>query len=301
MKNVVLGTIAGLFLGMITALAYSHFFGDGKLLADLQAQLDEANADLDKLKKDKQNLSKETTGVSDQVDQLASSNAELRKELDDLKNQPQAAAPPPINPMTLAGMIGGMFRGGMMGQQRMFLLKTRLKLTPDQEATIKAAMDADNKARRDLMRQAFQNNGKIDPAAAAAANTLDATLAKTLTPAQMTQYQQVQADEKVSRADTSASTQVNSVAPLLQLNDSQRSQVFDALYQVQLNAPDPMSLITNPDAANVVQQQAAATQAALAKVLTPDQLALYQQSGAAITMGGPGFGGFGRRGGNGGQ
>jgi hypothetical protein len=298
MKNVVLGTIAGLAVGTIASLAYSHFLGDGKQLADLQAQLDEANADLANLKKDKQNLSKETTGVSDQVDQLASSNAELRKQLDDLKNAPQATPPPPINATTLAGMIGGMFRGGFQAQQRMFLLKTRLKLTPEQEATIKAAMDADQKARRDLMRQMFQNGGKIDPAAAASANTLDATLAKTLTPAQMTQYQQVQADEKASRADTSTNTQINQIAPLLQLSDSQKDQVYSALYPVSLNTPDPMSLMTNPNAPTIIQQQAAATQAALAKVLSTDQMALYQQSGASFNMGG--FGGFGGRNRNGG-
>jgi hypothetical protein len=300
MKNIILGTLAGLAVGTLTALAYSHFLGDGKVLADLQAELDSANADLAKLKKDKQNLSKETTGVSDQVDELASSNAELRKQLDDLKNAPAPEATmQPLNPVTLAGLVAGMFRGGnFQAQQRMFLLKTRLKLTPDQEATVKAAMDADQKARRELGRQIFQQGGKIDPQAAANANTLDKTLAAVLTPAQQTAYQQVQNDEKVSRADTSATTQVNQVAPLLQLSDTQKDQVFNALYQVQLTAPEPSSLMTNPNAAQVIQTQAQATQAALAKVLTPDQMALYQQSGQTFNMGG--FAGRFRNGGNGG-
>jgi Spy/CpxP family protein refolding chaperone len=174
----------------------------------------------------------------------------------------------------------------------MFLLQTRLHLTPDQAAKIKAAMDADAQAHRTLMQQAFRNNGQVDPAAAAKADTLDQTLATVLTPEQQTAYQQVQADEEASRADMAATMQVDQMAPLLQLSDSQKDQVVQALYQVQASAPDPASLLTNPNAASIVTAQAQATQAALAKVLTPDQMALYQQEAQAM----PQFG-FGRRGG----
>jgi hypothetical protein len=302
MRNVILGTVAGLVLGSAGALAYSHYLGDGSLLADLQAQLDAANADLAKTKSDKQQLAKETYGVSDQVDQLESSNADLRKQLDDLKSAPQAATAPAINPMTLLGMMRGMGRGGFQNQQqRMFLLQTRLHLTPDQAAAIKAAMDADGKARRDLMQQMFRNNGKVDPAAAAKANTLDQTLVKVLSPDQMTAYQQVQAEEQASRADTMATMQVNQAAPLLQLSDAQKDQMSSALYQIQLTAPDPGSLMANPNAAAIMAAQAQATQAALASVLTPAQLALYQQQAQSMQQfGGPGrFGGGGGPGGGG--
>ena len=283
-------------IGTLGALAYSHFVEDSSL-ADLQAQLDEANADLAKAKSVKQQMAKDTSGVSDQVDQLEASNEDLKKQLDDLKNAPATNAPP-LNPMTLFGMMRSMGRGGAQGQQRMFLLQSRLHLTPDQAAAIKAAMDADAQTRRTLMQQAFRNNGKIDPQAAANADTLDQTLASVLTPEQQTAYQQVQADEQASRADMAATVQVDQMAPLLQLSDSQKDQVVQALYQVQASAPDPASLLTNPNAASVISAQAQATQAALAKVLTPDQMALYQQEGQTVSQGG--FGGRFRNGGNGG-
>ncbi len=153
-------------------------------------------------------------------------------------------------------------------------------------------MDADAQARRGLMQQMFRNNGKVDPQAAAAANTLDQTLANVLTPEQKAAYQQVQTDEQASRADTSATTQVDQMMPLLQLSDSQKDQVYNAIYQSQLTAPDPMTLMGNPDAASILTTQAQATQAALAKILTPDQLALYQQQAQAMpNFGGGGFGG----------
>jgi len=297
MRNVILGTVAGLILGTAGALAYSHYFGDGQLLADLQAKLDAANASLAKAAQDKKLLANETSSISDQVDQLQTANEDLKHQLD--KPSTPADTAPAVNPMTLADMMRSMFRGGgFQGQQRMFLLQTRLHLTPDQAAKIKAAMDADSQARRTLFQQMRNNNGKIDPTAAASANTLDQTLATVLTPEQQTAYQQVQADEQTSRADTMATTQVNQIVPLLQLSDSQKDQVFSALYQVQMTAPDPTSLMTNPNAASVITTQAQATQAALAKVLTPDQMALYQQEAQSMPQGGNGFGR--RGGGNGG-
>jgi len=299
MRNAILGTVAGLLVGTMGALAYGHYLGEGKLLADLQAQLDAANAKLAKATQEKQQLTNETTGVSDQVDQLAASNEDLKRQLDDLKKAPPPVpAAPAINPLTLAGMMRSMMRGGLQNQQRFFLLQSRLNLTPDQAAAIKAAMDADAQTRRTLMQQMFRNNGKIDPTAAPNANTLDQTLASVLTPQQQTAYQQVQADEQTSRADTSATTQVNQVAPLLQLSDSQKDQVFNALYQVQMSAPDPATLLTNPNAASIMTAQAQATQNALAQVLTPAQMALYQQAGQTLSA--PGGGRFGRGGGGGG-
>jgi chromosome segregation ATPase len=88
MRNAILGTVAGLLVGTMGALAYGHYLGEGKLLADLQAQLDAANAKLAKATQEKQQLTNETTGVSDQVDQLAASNEDLKRQLDDLKKAP---------------------------------------------------------------------------------------------------------------------------------------------------------------------------------------------------------------------
>jgi hypothetical protein len=298
MRNAILGTVAGLVLGTASALAYSHYLGDGKLLANLQAQLDAANASLAKAAQEKQSLAKETSSISDQVDHLLAANADLKHQLDGgQKPGTPSVAAPDVNPATLAGIMMGMMRGGgFQSQQRLFLLQSRLHLTADQATAIKAAMDADAKARREVMQQMYRNNGKVDPQVAANANTLDQTLATVLAPDQKAAYQQVQADEQASRANTSATVQVNQMAPLLQLSDSQKDQVVSALYQVQIAAPDPASLVTNPNAASILATQAQATQAALAKILTPDQMALYQQQVQSV----PTFGGRGRRGAGGG-
>jgi hypothetical protein len=300
MKNSILGAVAGLFIGSIGALAYSHYV-DGNVIDDLQSKLDEANSDLSNLKNEHIKMARQTSGESNAAEDLANANADLRKQLEDAKGAPPAVAPAPeVNMATLAGMMMGMMRGGggpFQQQQHFFAMQARLKLTPDQAAKIKAAMDADQKARRGLMRQRFQNGGQVDPAAVAAANTLDKTLATVLTYQQQADYQKLQSDEKAARAETSATSQVNGVMPLLQLSDSQKEAAMQALYQVQMDSPDPQSLMGDPNPMAAITTQAQATQGVLAKVLTPDQMTLYQQEAQAQSQAMAQFG-QGRRGGN---
>ncbi len=308
MRNVILGSIVGLILGTAGALAYSQYVENSRV-ADLQAQLDAANAKLAKDAQVGKSLSQETSSVSDQIDHLQATNDDLRKQIEDLKSgapaSGMAAGGVTVNPLTVAGIMRGMMRSGMQGQNRMLLLQTRLHLTPDQAAKIKAAMDADNRARGEAMRAMFRNGGKPDPNAAPPANSLDQTLVATLSPSQQMEYKKVQADEQTSRAETAATIQMDQMAPLLQLSDAQKDQVSSALYQLQISQPDPVTLISNPDAMSVLASQAKNTEEVMAKVLTPDQMGVYQQAGQAFTQfggaGGFGGGGFGGRGrGNGG-
>jgi Spy/CpxP family protein refolding chaperone len=323
MKNAILGTIAGLLVGTLGALAYSHYLGEGSQLSELQAKLDDANNDLANLKAAHIKVAR-SSSPTEQADALAEENADLRKQLEEAKSSTATvAAPPPTvepNISTLAGLMMGMMRGGggpFQAQQRLFTMQARLKLTPDQAAKIKAAMDADNQARREMMRQRFgggrggpggggpngggNNGGAATANATPATDNLPKTLASVLTYQQQADYQKLQADEKAAQAETSATSQVNGVMPLLQLSDSQKEAAMQALYQVQLNAPDPMSLMGNPNPMAAIGQQAQATQAVLAKVLTADQMTLYQQQAQQTAQAMAQFGQGRQRGGNGGN
>lgn len=309
MRNIILGTIAGLLVGTLGSLAYTEYFGDSGQLAGLQSQLDAANAKLAKAEADAKFLKEENNSETEQLNQVLAS-----------KQQPDRAvatpaAAPVANPLTIGGMqiTPDMVRGfmGMMGrgngpgggfrspEQRMFLLQSRLKLDPDQAKAIKAAMDADNAARRDAFRQARQNGVPPDPAALAAANTMDKTLTSVLSPSQQVQYQQLQTDEKQARAESAATAQIDNMMPLLQLSDDQKEKAMNALYQQQLTAPDPGSLATNPNPMGAMAQQGATIQNAMKQVLSPDQFTLYQQSEQVQAQGMANFGGN-RRNNNGG-
>jgi len=170
-------------------------------------------------------------------------------------------------------------------QEQLLLLKSRLHLTPEQEATLKVAMDNEGKRTEEMSSKMF-GGGKIDPEAMAAdfknVKSVDQTLNDILSPDQKTEYQQMKTDQKNSAAEMMATVQMNQIAPLLQLNDAQKDQVYNALAQVQLDAQDPTWIknnvttsATNPLA--ILDAQAKAKEDALAKILTPDQLATYHQ------------------------
>ena len=312
MRNIILGSVAGLLIGSVGALAYSHFAGDGNALADLKSQLDDTNAKLAKAQADMKFLREQYNSETDQLNHVLASKQDQPASADGTP-----AAAPASSPLTIGGvaitpdMVRGFLamagRGGPGGgfrspEQRAFLMQARLKLNPDQAKAIKAAMDADEQVRRDAFRQARQNRQPVDPQALAAANNLDKTMSTVLSPTQQVQYQQLQSDEKQARAETQATQQVDNMMPLLQLNDDQKGKLMNALYQQQLSTPDnPGGLANNPNPLGALAQQGEAVSAAMKSVLSSDQYALYQQNeqvqAQAIQNFG-GFGGQGRRGGN---
>jgi len=143
-------------------------------------------------------------------------------------------------------------------------------------------MDGETKLGQEMMAKAA-SGGKIDPQAMAAMaqgiKTVDQTLKDILTPDQMAAYQQMQAEQHNSVQESMAISQTNQLAPLLQLSDSQKDQVYAALYQ--LNSQSPAGIKNSPvnpsDPTAFLDAQAHAKEDALAKILTPDQLATYHQ------------------------
>jgi hypothetical protein len=276
MRGILLGVLGGLVIGSSGMYAYEHYLGDGPQLVQTQAQLDSANASLTKNTQDSQELKSETAALSDQVQQLSSKNDDLKNQVVELKqNSTTGGAAPAANPMA------NMMQAGLEQQfrQKLLVLKSRLHLTPDQEATVTAAMDEELKRM-----EAMFAGGKIDPQAMAnlqGANSLDKTLDSILTPDQKATYQQIQTDEKNSAVETMANYELNQMTPLLQLSDSQKDQVYSALAQVQSNVMDPNwvknNLAGSTDPVAILEAQAKAKEDALANILTPDQLATYHQ------------------------
>ena len=69
---------------------------------------------------------------------------------------------------------------------------------------------------------------------------------------------------------------------MLQLTDAQKDQAYSALAQVQLETQDPTWIKNNANISPgnptaMLDAQAKAREDALAKILTPDQLATYHQ------------------------
>ena len=274
-----------LLAGVAGALGYSHYLGEGKQLTELQDELNASTASLAKVTQESEQSKSETTALSAQVQQLASSNDDLKKQVEQLKTAATATAPPAAVPNPLAGMAG-MMKTAMAQhiQEQLLLLESRLHLTPDQVAAVKAALEDEAKRGEEMQAKMFAG-GKIDPQTMADMKnfkSVDQTLNDILTPEQKTAYQQMKADQQSSAAETAATYEMNQISPLLQLSDAQKDQVGTALYQVQLQAQDPNWIKNNvsTSAGNplaLLDAQAKAKEDALAKILTPDQLATYHQ------------------------
>ena len=276
--------IGALALGAVGALGYSHYLGEGKQLAELQDQLNAANANVAKLTQASQQAKSETDAMSAQIQQLSVTKEELKKQVDNLQSaSPGTPAPAATNPMT---NMAGLMKAGMAQheQEQLLLLESRLHLTPEQIAAVKVAMDEEGKRGEEMAAKMFSGE-KMDPQAMADMKNIksvDQTLKDILTPDQKAEYQQMKTDQKNSSAESMASMQMNQMAPLLQLSESQKDQVEAALYQTQLNSQDPTWIKNNlsTNAANpiaILDAQAKAKEDALAKILTPDQLATYHQ------------------------
>ena len=172
-----------------------------------------------------------------------------------------------------------------MSDQKLRVLMARLHLTPDQFAKIKAAMDAESQRTAEMSTKMLAGQ-KLDMQSimkdAQNYKSAEQTIQDVLTPDQKTAYQQMQADQKKSQAETSASFEMNQVAPLLNLSETQKDQVESALYQAHLDTQDPKWIQKNVtstpgDPTAFMDAQEKAKEDALASVLTPDQMTAYKQ------------------------
>ena len=168
------------------------------------------------------------------------------------------------------------------------MLFRSLHLTPEQEVAVKAAMENETKLGQEMM--AKFGSGKMDPhnpqnmadlkAMTEGNKSVDQTLKDILTPDQKTEYQQMQTEQKNSAQESMATSQTSQLAPLLQLSDSQKDQVYSALYQANLDTQSPdwiKAHVNVADPGSILDAQAKAKEDALSKVLTPSQLATYHQ------------------------
>lgn len=198
MRNTILGTVAGLLVGIVGTLGYSHFFGADSRLADAEAELAQAKDDAAKAQKQSRDAAKETDAMSDQIQQLVASKQELTKQLDAAKSNSPAAALGSQNSPVVGLMNAGLKQHY---EEQLLLLTKRLNLTPTQVAALKAAMDEESKRTEAAASQMF-SSGKVDAATLAdfkGQKSVDQTLNDVLDPSQKTAYQQMKTEEKAAR------------------------------------------------------------------------------------------------------
>lgn len=288
MRGIILGTLAGLAIGILGTFAYNTYLGNGQKLTQAETELIDTKTNLAKSTEGTEQFKSENDALSTQVQQLTAHNNELKRQMDELKTASTAASGNTASaPDSFMGMIKTQIKSQteQRNQEKLSLLKSRLNLTPEQEAAIKAAMDQEAKRLQEMSGRMLQG-GKIDPQALAKEmndpnkpKSVEQTTNDILTPDQKTGYQQIEDDERKSSAETSATFEMNSVSPALQLTEAQKDQVYAALYQIQMSPPQtaPSNGANPSDPSSYLDAQAKAKEDALSKILTPEQLATYHQ------------------------
>ena len=142
-------------------------------------------------------------------------------------------------------------------------LKSQLQLTPAQEAVLKTTMES--------VVQACTSHTPI-------VKTVDQAFKEILNPQQELAWQDIKEESPKVEAELMATNEMVSAAKLLHLNAAQKDKVWTALYQIALDAPTRMKSIRSPfELASAFETEAQAKEIALAKILTPDQYAIYTQ------------------------
>jgi hypothetical protein len=134
-------------------------------------------------------------------------------------------------------IIGSVMKSQM--DMKMAALKARLNLSPDQEKAIQDILDKQAQlaqsmagkmmdgASEDDMDKTLKDQG-IDKDAL----NLEKQLPSILSPDQLAEYQNMQADDKKSQAEAMTNMELSSIQGPLQLSDDQKDQVFNALQQL---------------------------------------------------------------------
>jgi hypothetical protein len=174
--------------------------------------------------------------------------------------------------------------------ERLAALKSRLKLTPDQETKVRALLESSPDMGRGAgllegVKVAVNGNAggvSLSSAAASAGNatggSFDEQLAALLSPDQQDEFVAFQQEQRENRVEIATNREMTQLQQQLTLTPEQKDQAYQALGDIARNEADQPANGFDPAA------MAAAKQArvdALRPILTPEQLKAYESNPAA--------------------
>jgi hypothetical protein len=241
-------------------------------------------------------LSARLTSARNQLAEANTNNDALVAKVQELLKRQAAGAPPAATPAEgesngLAGLFGGNGTNGMsaamgkmmqsaMEQQvdaKMAALKTKLNLTPEQEAAIRDILKKEAAHGTEIAQKMFNGGLNTNELAAAMSNPLstDEQIKALLTPDQATAYDTYKTEEETRNARLMANMELMQIQNVLQLDQAQQDKVFTVLVDQTRNQISGSQ--TNVEAALDFRGQMERKAEALRGVLTPDQFTAYQK------------------------
>ena len=155
-------------------------------------------------------------------------------------------------------------------------LKTRLRLSDDQEQKLRAILETQNSRATDMTTKLLQGKtGKEDLQQDNSAGDTEAEIKQLLSPDQQAGYDQYKVEERQTQAQMTANMELMQVQQMLQLDQSQQERVYNALYGLSLKQMTPVA--DGAGAPKDINQVFDAKVDALRPILTADQLQSYQK------------------------
>jgi hypothetical protein len=183
-----------------------------------------------------------------------------------------------------ASAMGRFMKAAMQQQVEMQVgaLKLRLGLTAEQEAAVRDVLgryfgrgaDAASKMMEGKMSKDELRKLHMTP------QDLDAELKEIFSPEQQTAYEEYQVEQRRNQAEMMANVQLAQMQGMLQLREEQKDAVFDVLFEQAEKQLDPRTMAAmaeKGDFRKALQEQQTRLRTALAEVLTPEQMAIYDK------------------------
>jgi RNA polymerase sigma factor (sigma-70 family) len=182
---------------------------------------------------------------------------------------------------------GLMDRDPLMNREKMkeklAVLRQRLALTPEQETKIVKALEYG------------QSKMKISPpnvivtkATPEDQKKMEDTISASLTADQQKEYESFRAEEKANALEAVANRELSRLQSMTTLSPEQKDQAFAAFSEIAARESNLPVLDPGKDADAImeaVEARWAARQEALSAILTPEQMAIYQQAGNPFRRG----------------
>lgn len=263
--------LAGIVAGALAVILIPPLQPAHSKLAATQATLGQKDAEIQRLQTQVTLVETEKQAARNEQDTLLHKIAGLEEKL-------KAAVPaqPASNPMIKMTM--SVMR--QMEESKIVALKTRLNLTPAQEAELRRHFDGAAKFQEDIT-NAILSGKKLASEEikqrASSEVSLDETLKKILTPDQMKSYQEFQKVEKSEQSDLHAHIKMNEISSMFALDEDKKDRIYAIFYDQDSFKPDLKGVDPQQISFEDSRQRLEYLKGQLKTILTPEQLAAWSK------------------------
>ncbi len=263
--------LAGVVVGALAVILIPPLQPAHSKLAATQGTLGQKDAEI-------QRLQTQLTQVETGKQSALNEQDVLLHKIVGLEEKLKAAVPaqPASNPML--AMASGILK--QKRESQIEALKTRLNLTPAQEAELRRHFDEAAKFQEDIT-NALLSGKKLTSEEmkqrASSQVSQEEMLKKILTPEQMKSYQEFQKVEKSEQSDLMAHINMNEISSLFALDEDQKDKIYGVFYDQDSFKPDLKGVDPQQIPLEGIRQRHEYLKAQLKTILTPEQLETWSK------------------------